>query len=142
MVKKLIIFMTFCILALPLVGGTVDTISRLESFLFHYCKTYESKDLDKFAALFTPDAIENNRPFHLLLPKYRENMDMIESFNYWIKLTAYSLQPDTGNVKIKGIFSNQYVLHGGTRKESSGNISMELIDNGESYLIKKLDYTN
>ena len=142
MVKKLIIFMIFCILALPLVGRTEDQAGRLESFLFLYCKTYESKDLDKFAAFFAPNATENNRPFHELLPKYSRNMEMIESFNYWIELVAYSLQPDTGNVKIKGKFSARYLLHGGTLKENRGNISMELAKSGDSYLVKRLNYTS
>lgn len=119
-----------------------DQADRLKSFLFLYCQAYESKDIGKFADFFSPDATENDRPFYELLPKYRRNMEMIESFNYQIELVAYSLQPDTGNVKIKGKFFARYLLHGGTLKENSGNISMELIENGDSYLVKRLYYTS
>jgi hypothetical protein len=140
MVKKLIIFLTFCILALPLVGGTEDQTDRLRSFLSLYCETYESKDLNKFNTFFASNAIENNMPFHELLPKYSRNMEMVESFNYWIELVAYSLQPNTGNVKIKGNFFTKFRLQGGTWQENSGNISMELMESGESYLVKRLDY--
>ena len=116
--------------------------TKLKSFLRMYCQTCENKDLDKFVTFFTPDAIENNRSFHELLPKYSRNMEMIESFNYWIELVAYSLQPDTGNVKIKGKFFARYLLHGGTLKENRGNISMELAKSGDSYLVKRLNYTS
>ena len=140
MIKKPIIFMTFFILALPLVGGAEDQTNRLRSFISFYCETYESKDLNKFATFFSSDATENNMSFHELLPKYTRNMEMVESFNYWIELVAYSLQPDTGNVKIKGKFFTKFRLHEGTWKENSGDISMELIESGESYLVKRLDY--
>jgi len=120
----------------------VDQTERLKSFLFLYCQLYESKDLDKFADFFDPDATENNRPFHELLPDYRRNMEMVESLNYRIELVDYSLQSDTGNVKIRGKFFTQYLLHGEALKEKTGNIFMELAKNGDSYLIKKLDYTS
>ena len=116
-------------------------IDRLKSFLFFYCQTYESKDLDKFAALFTPDALENNRPFHLLLPQYRRNMDMIESFNYRIELNTYSLSTDSNDIKVKGKYFSRF-MYEGTLKENSGNISMELVENGDSYLVKQLNYTS
>jgi hypothetical protein len=114
---------------------------HLKSFLFSYCQTYESKDLDKFAALFTPDALENNRPFNLLLPKYRRNMEMIESFNYRIDLVSYSLGTDTGNTIVKGKYFTRF-LYEETLRENSGNISMELVENGDSYLVKQLNYNS
>ena len=117
-----------------------EQTDRLKSFLNIYCQTYENKDIDKFATFFAPDATENNRPFHELLPKYRRNMEKIESFNYRIELIAYSLQADTGNVKIQGKFFTRYLLHGGAWKENSGSISMELAESGDSYLVKQLNY--
>jgi len=116
-----------------------DQINRLKSFLRYYCQTYESKDLDKFAALFTPDALENNKPFYLLLPKYRRNMDTMESLTYRIDLGYYSLGTDTDNIMVQGKYFTGY-MYEGTLKGNSGNISMELIENGDSYLVKKLDY--
>jgi len=119
-----------------------DQADQLKSFLFLYCQSYENKDLDKFSAFFAPDATENNRPFHELLPEYRRNMEMVESFNYRIELVDYSLQPDTGNVKVRGKFFTRYLLHGDALKENAGNISMDLIKSGESYLVKQLNYTS
>ena len=114
---------------------------RLRSFLFLYCRAYESKDLDKFSAFFAPDATENNRAFHEFLPRYRRNFERIESFNYRIDLDSYSLDSDTGNIKVRGKYFIQYLLNDGTRKENNGIISMELIESGDSYLVKRLNYS-
>ena len=117
-----------------------DQKDRLESFLSIYCRAYESKDLDKFAGLFTPDATENNTRFQDMLPNYRKNMENIESFNYRIELVDYSLQNDTGTIRINGKYFTRFLLHEGTWEENSGSISMELITSGDSYLVKRLNY--
>ena len=125
-------------------GGEIpfqqDRKDRLESFLHIYCQTYASKDLDKFASFFTPDATENNAPFQDMLPKYRKNMEKIESFNYRIELIDYSLQADTGNIRVQGKYFIRFLLHEETWQENSGNISMELTEHGDSYLVKQLSY--
>ena len=117
----------------------LDQAGRLRSFLFLYCRAYESKDIDKFSAFFAPDATENNRAFHEFLPRYRRNFERIESFNYRIDLDSYSLDTDTGNIKVKGKYFIQYLLPEGTWKENNGIISMELIERGDSYLVKRLN---
>ncbi len=117
-----------------------DPADRLRTFLDTYCQTYENKNLDKFFTFFAPDAFENNQPFHELMPKYQKNMEMIDSFKYRIEILAYSIQADTGNVRIQGKFFTQYLLHGGSWKDNSGNISMELVEHGDSFLVKQLNY--
>jgi len=114
--------------------------ARLKSFLRLYSRAYESKDLDRFVALFTYDALENNRPFYEMLPKYRKNMERIESFKYEIEMTDYTVMEGTGNITLQGKFFTRYLLHGGTRDEKSGNISMELEADGNSFLVKRLNY--
>ena len=52
----------------------------------------------------------------------------------------YSLQAGTGTIRIKGKYFIRYRLHEGTWRENSGNISMELTENGNSYLVKRLSY--
>ncbi|MBW2247542.1 MAG: histone H1-like repetitive region-containing protein [Deltaproteobacteria bacterium] len=125
-------------------GGEIlseqDRKDRLESFLNIYCQTYASKDLDKFATFFTPDATENNTPFQDMLPNYRKNLEKIQLFNYRIELIAYSLQADSGNIRIQGKYFTRFLLHEGTWRENSGDITMELIENGDSYLVKRLIY--
>ncbi|MBW2228259.1 MAG: hypothetical protein JRG99_13340, partial [Deltaproteobacteria bacterium] len=117
-----------------------DSADRLRTFLNTYCQAYESKNIDKFFTFFAPDASENNRPFHELMPKYRKNMEMIDSFKYRIEIIAYSTQADTGNIRIQGKFFTQYLLQGGSWKDNSGNISMELVEHGDSFLVKQLNY--
>jgi hypothetical protein len=119
----------------------LDQAGRLRTFLFLYCRAYESKNLDKFSAFFAPDATENNRPFHEFLPRYRRNFQMIASFKYRIDLVSYSLVTDTGNIRVKGKYFIQYLLNSGIWKENNGIISMELIKSGDSYLVKRLNYT-
>lgn len=114
---------------------------RVKSFLFLYCKTYENKDLNKLSTFFTSDATENNRPFHELLPKYQKSMDMTESFNYRIEIDTYSQSTDSDDIRVKGKYFTRF-LYDGSLTENSGNISMELIGNGDSYLIKRLDYAS
>jgi len=119
----------------------LDQAGRLRSFLFLYCRAYESKDLDKFSAFFAPDATENNRAFHEFLPRYRRNFERIKTFTYRIDLDSYTLDTDTGNIKIRGNYFIQYLLKSGTWKENNGIISMELIESDDSYLVKRLNYS-
>ena len=114
---------------------------RLRSFLFLYCRAYESKDLDKFSAFFAPDATENNRAFHEFLPRYRRNFERIKTFTYRIDLDSYSLDTKTGNIIVKGKYFIQYLLNDGIWKENNGIISMDLIESGDSYLVKRLNYS-
>jgi hypothetical protein len=119
----------------------LDQAGRLRSFLFLYCRAYESMDLDKFSTFFASDATENNRAFHDFLPRYRRNFEKIKSVTYRIDLDSYSLDANTGNIKLKGNYFIQYLLNNGNWKENSGIISMELIKNGASYLVKRLNYS-
>jgi len=75
-----------------------------------------------------------------MLPKYRKNMEKIKSFNYRIELVDYSLLPDTGNILVQGKYFTRFLLHEGTWQANSGSISMELTENGNSYLVKRLNY--
>jgi len=122
------------------ISDGVSQKERLKSFLRIYSQAYESKNLDKFVALFTYDATENNRPFYEMLSKYRKNMEMIESFKYKIEMTDYAVMEDTGNFTLQGKFLTQFLLHDGTRGEKSGNISMELEASDGSFLVKRLNY--
>ena len=113
---------------------------RLESFLEVYCHTYESKNLDHFSTFFAPDAKENDKPFHNLLPKYRHNFDVIEFINYRIELQKYKYDDKHGKINIEGKFFLEW-LPGGTKwRRNSGKILMELQESGTSFKISRLDY--
>jgi DNA-binding transcriptional MerR regulator len=117
-----------------------NELSRLKAFLIDYCQAYSNKDLDKFITFFTSDATENNKPFHELLPDYRENMNSKESLKYRIELMSYSKQTTTGSLMIRGKFFTRYQSQKGVLKEDNGNIFMELLENGNSFLVKQLNY--
>jgi general secretion pathway protein A len=113
---------------------------RLHSFLENYCHTYESKDLDHFSTFFAPDAQENDKPFHNLLPKYRQNFNAIDFINYRIEMKKYYYDEKQGTIHIEGRFFLEW-LPGGTKwKRNSGKIFMELQESGTSFRISRLDY--
>ncbi|MBU0768993.1 MAG: hypothetical protein KJ687_07875, partial [Proteobacteria bacterium] len=117
-----------------------NELSRLKSFLNEYCQAYTNKDLDKFITLFTSDATENNKPFHELLPDYRKNMEGMESLTYRIELMSFSKQTASGNLTIRGRFFTRSQSPKGVWEENNGSIVMELIENGDSFLVKQLNY--
>ncbi|MCK5194266.1 MAG: hypothetical protein KAQ71_10675, partial [Desulfobulbaceae bacterium] len=59
-----------------------DFSYRLKTFLSDYCLAYENMQLEKFAAFFTPDAIEKGKPFSSRLEQYRRNFEKIDSMDY------------------------------------------------------------
>ncbi|MGD9107366.1 MAG: hypothetical protein PVJ87_11060, partial [Desulfobacterales bacterium] len=124
--------------------GHEDLQNRLDSFLTIYCKTYQYKQLDKFAVFFTTDATENGKLFSSLMPKYRRNFKQFDSLDYEIELLRYSIQEKTGNINIKGVFHAMARLKRegflSEWRSSSGDISMELVAVGDSFKIRKLNY--
>ncbi len=117
-----------------------NELSRLKSFLDGYCQAYTNKDLDKFITFFTPDATENNTPFHELLPDYRKKMEGMESLTYRIELMSFSKQTASENLIIRGRFFTRYQSQKGVWEENNGPIFMELLEKGDSFLVKQLNY--
>ena len=75
-----------------------------------------------------------------MLPKYRKNMERIESFKYDIEMTDYAVMEGAGNTTLQGKIFTHYRLHDGTQGEKKGNISMELEASDGSFLVKRLNY--
>ena len=117
-----------------------NELSRLKSFLDEYCQAYTNKDLDKFITFFTSDATENNKPFHELLPDYRNTLEGAKSLKYRIELMSYSKQTASKNLMIRGRFFTRYQSQKGVWEENNGSISMVLLENGDSFLVKQLNY--
>ena len=115
--------------------------ARLIAFLAEYCRTYEQKDLDKFSAFFAVNAVEKGKPYKFWLSKYRQNFNRIDSMEYDIEIARFATQEETGLVKIDGIFHVRAKL-GGSKKwrENSGQISMVLEADGNSFKVRQLDY--
>ena len=128
-------------------GGTGDRFSRadlqsrLNAFLNEYCRTYETKQLDKFTTFFTPDAMEKGKSFTAQLGQYRRTFERIDSMNYRIDPKKYAIQEGTGVIRIEGIFHVRARLDGSEKwQESSGPITMEVVASGDSFLVRRLDY--
>ncbi|MCK5194871.1 MAG: hypothetical protein KAQ71_13750, partial [Desulfobulbaceae bacterium] len=115
---------------------------RLKTFLANYCRAYEDMRLDKFTTFFTRNATEKGTLFRSLLPKYRRNFERIASMDYRIELQRYSVQENTRFIKIDGIYYAKARLASDKRKllQSSGKISMELVQYGDSFQVRRLDY--
>ena len=116
--------------------------NRLKAFLSDYCQAYTEMQLDKFAAFFTSDAIEKGKLFHSRLAQYRRNFQTIDSLSYWIELERYSIPQHIGIIQIEGTFEAQAHLTKGSRKwrYSSGKVSMDLVESGDSFKVRRLDY--
>jgi DNA-binding transcriptional MerR regulator len=117
-----------------------NELSRLKAFLNDYCQAYSNKDLDKFITFFASDATENNIPFQETLPSYRKNMEIMESLTYRIELTSFSKQTASENIMVRGKFFTRFQVQKGGWEENNGNIFMELTKNGDSFLVKQLNY--
>jgi DNA-binding transcriptional MerR regulator len=117
-----------------------NELNRLKSFLNDYCQAYTNKDLDKFITFFASDATENNKPFHELLPDYHKSMEGKESLTYRIELMSYSKQTASKNLMMRGRFFTRYQSQKGVWKENNGSIFMELLESGDSFLVKQLNY--
>ena len=113
---------------------------RLQSFLEIYCHTYETKDLDQFATFFASNALENDKPFHDLLPKYRHNFNVIEFINYRIEMQKFDYDNELGTVDLEGRFFLEWLPDGSKWRRNSGKIFIKLQDLGSSFKISKLDY--
>jgi hypothetical protein len=115
--------------------------TRLETFLDAYCRAYEQKDLDKFSTFFASNAVEKGKPFRFWLSKYRQNFSRIDSIEYNIELERYATQEETGLVKVDGIFNVRAKLNGSKEwRKSSGELSMVLEADGDSFKVRQLDY--
>jgi type II secretory pathway predicted ATPase ExeA len=118
-----------------------DLQFRLNAFLKEYCQTYEKEQLNKFAAFFTPDAMEKGKSFTSRLGQYERTFARIDAMDYRIDLKRYAIQKETGVIRIEGTFHVRARLDGNSNwRESSGPIDMELLANGDSFKVRRLDY--
>ena len=119
----------------------IPLMTRIETFLKKYCQTYEQKNIDKFSNLFALNAVEKGKPFKSWFPTYRRNFKRINSIEYNIDLNRYATQEETGLVKIDGTFHIRAKLDGSKEwLKNSGDISMVLEADGNSFKVKELNY--
>ena len=116
------------------------TVERLELFLQAYCRAYSNKDIDRFTALFTFDAVERDRPFVDLIPVYRSNFEKLDEIDYEIDLQSYEETIDGSEILVKGGFRLRYRMGNQDWKSSNGRIEMTLVALDDDFRVKNLDY--
>ena len=116
------------------------TVERLELFLQTYCRAYSNKDIDRFTALFTFDAVERDRPFVDLIPVYRSNFEKLDEIDYEIDLQSYEETIDGSEILVKGGFRLRYRMGNQDWKSSNGRIEMTLVALDDEFRVKNLDY--
>jgi hypothetical protein len=114
----------------------------LAAFLERYCRAYESKDIETFMTFFTANALENQKPINSLIPVYRNNFQMLDRINYHIDLLGFTMDPDSGRIRIHGAFSLAWLKKNEeTWNRYHGDIRMDLAgDSSESFQIEQLVY--
>lgn len=113
---------------------------RVLSFLKRYTESYEERDLTKFKAFFTDDAMEQGQPFKALLPKYKKTFKNIKSMEYKIEIGSLSMGKGGSKIFIDGDFKAQFRLVNSRTGQNHGSIRMELRDDPNGLLVTRLDY--
>jgi len=67
-------------------------------------------------------------------------MESMESLTYRIELMSFSKQTASENLIIRGRYFIRYQSQKGVWEENNGPIFMELLEKGDSFLVKQLNY--
>ncbi|MBW1827631.1 MAG: hypothetical protein JRI78_11785 [Deltaproteobacteria bacterium] len=86
------------------------------------------------------DSADRLRTFLNTYCQAYESKNIDKFFTFFAPDASENNRPFHEFVRIQGKFFTQYLLHGGSWKDNSGNISMELVEHGDSFLVKQLDY--
>lgn len=118
-----------------------DFTGPLNVFLNRYCQAYENRDVDRFMAFFSENAVENNIPLRQLIPSYLNNFQNITEIEYTIDKANYTLDLNLDNISLNGRFAIKWLRKGDREwRHSRGNIQMGLVANGDSFLVQQLSY--
>lgn len=113
---------------------------RLRSFVQSYCNTYSAKDFNSFTGLFSPDALENGKPFKNQVPQYKRNFTFIDTIYYRIDVREMVREEDGETLKIDGRFFLRWLNPNKKWRENAGKISMRVKESESSFMITSLDY--
>lgn len=118
-----------------------DLTAVIISFLERYCRTYESKNIDRFMAFFAGDAEEKGRPIQEFATVYRKNFQRLDVIDYTIKLSGYTWDLDLGRIDLDGNFRLKWKEKGVDHwHEYKGDIQIGLIRKQSTFLIQELNY--
>lgn len=118
--------------------GEEQLEDRLKSFLDEFCAAYAGENLEKFSALFLPDATEQGKPFASVLPGYGRFFDEVVQLDYRIHLVSFRRAERC--IALEGEFALSCTMSDGRKEISSGPIRMELLETVTRLWIRKLEY--
>ena len=116
-----------------------DTKETIQSFLDHYCRTYQQKNLIALFSLFEPDAAENNVPIQQLVFKYNQTFQNLEKVTLRLRLFGWNKSEDAVIVNASLVMHSKFTDK--PMKEISGSMVMRLVHSGGGFRIKELNYT-
>lgn len=119
---------------------TASTEAKIVSFLENYCRVYESRDPDRLAGLFDPEATENGRPFLELLPRYRTNLARLEQLSYRIEMDHWEPRADGTALSVQGRFFARGWRTDRKDYRSRGTILLDIAPHGDSFRVARLVY--
>lgn len=111
---------------------------RVEDFLRRYALAYQQRDLNLFSSFFAENAVENGRPVKSLTSEYLNTFARTEKIRFQIHLRNLSRLKD--GVDAEGSFHLTVQTRGGSPVESEGSISLELVETGDDFKVRALDY--
>jgi curved DNA-binding protein CbpA len=118
----------------------LDKQNRLVAFLKKYTSAYEQKDLSRFRTFFVQEALEQGKPFEVLLPTYQQTFSRVEALRYHIDLRSFTIDNSAKKILIEGVYTASYRLPEKDWGNSSGTIRMELLDLSNGLMVSRLDY--
>jgi hypothetical protein len=116
------------------------TEDGIRAFIDTYCRTYETRDPDRLAALFDPKATENGRSFEEVMPHYRANMARLERLSYRIAIARWEAHQEAATLTVEGRFTAEGLMADQKQFHSQGTIALDIVPHGTSYRVVRLDY--
>jgi len=112
--------------------------SRINIFLDDYINAYQQRNLILFSKFFEADAIENGKPFIIMLPTYLELFAATSHLSLKVEKTSW--EQLEGKIAVQGRFK-LYVQYNDSRELSgTGPIRFVLMDNNGNLTVSILEY--
>lgn len=115
-----------------------DQQKQIDQFFTEYQKAYAERNIISFSRYFSPEAIENDKPFSVMIPAY---IDLFESTSdILLKINVLFWQNRDEKVQVEGRFSVKLKYKRGRESTGAGTISFLLRKEDGSYKIASLAY--
>ena len=118
------------------------TVHRVHAFFNRYRDAFERKNIEEFERFFTPDAVENGRPFSSITDQYKRIFLETNQLTYELDLHSYAWLIDQQRLRTKGTFKISSLPHGDSRWQTrKGSIAFDLVMEQGEYRVQRIDFT-